>query len=56
MTGAIARLSTGERTIHGNDPAGASVGDSLSTQSSLATVAGRNSQNGISFLVAAESL
>jgi len=56
MTGAIARMSTGERTIHGHDPAGASVGDSLRTQSRSANVAGRNSQDGISFLVAAESL
>jgi len=55
MTGAISRLSTGERTLHGNDPAGASVGDSMRTQSRSATVAARNAENGISFLVAAES-
>ena len=53
MTGAIARLSTGERTLHGNDPAGASVGDSMRTQSRSATVAARNAENGISFLIAA---
>ena len=55
MTGAISRLSTGERTLHGNDPAGASVGDSMRSQSRSATVAARNAENGISFLVAAES-
>ena len=55
MTGAISRLSTGERTLHGNDPAGASVGDSMRTQSRSATVAARNAENGISFLIAAES-
>ena len=56
MSGEIARLSTGERTMHGNDPAGASVGDSLRTQSRSANMAGRNAENGMSFLVSAESV
>ena len=56
MTGAIARMSTGERTMHGHDPAGASVGDSLRTQARSAFVAGRNAEDGISFLISAESI
>ena len=50
MAASIARLSTGERTIHGSDPAGASVADSMRSQARSAAVAARNSENGISFL------
>ena len=48
FAGDIARLSTGERTIHGSDPAGASVADSMRSQARSAAVAARNSENGIS--------
>ncbi len=56
MAASIARLSTGERTIHGSDPAGASVADSMRSQARSAAVAARNSENGISFLISAESI
>ena len=35
MAASIARLSTGERTIHGSDPAGASVADSMRSQARM---------------------
>ena len=56
MTGAIARYQLVKELFMVNDPAGASVGDSMRTQSRSATVAGRNAENGISFLISAESI
>ena len=56
MTGNIARLSSGIRTKYGNDPAGASVADSLNNQARSADMAARNAEAGISFLKTAESI
>ena len=56
MAGNIARLSTGIRTKYGNDPAGASVADSLTNQARSADMAARNAEAGISFLQTAESI
>ena len=56
MTGNIARLSSGIRTKYGNDPAGASVADSLTNQARSADMAARNAEAGISFLQTAESI
>ena len=56
MNDSLARLSTGERTIHGFDPAGKAVASNLSTQARSSDIAARNSEDGISMLHAAENV
>ena len=56
LTASMGRLSTGIRTLHGNDPAGQSVASNLTTQSRSANVAARNAEDGISTLQAAEAV
>jgi len=56
LTGSLARLSTGIRTLHGHDPGGQAVASNISTQASSANVAARNTEDGISFLQAAENV
>ena len=56
MNDSLSRLSTGIRTLHGNDPAGQAVASNITTQARSADVAARNAEDGISFLQAAESI
>ena len=56
MTNSLGRLSTGIRTLNGNDPAGQSVAGNITTQARSANVAARNAEDGISFLQAAEAV
>ncbi len=56
LTASMGRLSTGIRTLHGNDPAGQSVASNLTTQSRSANVAARNAEDGISTLQATEAV
>ena len=56
LTASMGRLSTGIRTLHGNDPAGQSVASNLTTQSRSANFAARNAEDGISTLQAAEAV
>ena len=53
MDGSLSRLSTGIRTLHGNDPAGQAVAGNITTQARSADMAARNAEDGISFLQAA---
>ena len=55
MNEAIARLSTGVRSMYGGDAAGASVGHTLRADGRSALMAARNVEDGISFLQAGES-
>ena len=55
MNEAIARLSTGVRSIYGGDAAGASVAHTLRADGRSALMAARNVEDGISFLQAGES-
>ena len=55
MNEAIARLSTGVRSMYGGDAAGASVAHSLRSEGRSAMAAARNVEDGISFLQAGES-
>ena len=56
LTASMGRLSTGIRTLNGNDPAGQSVASNITTQARSANVAARNAEDGISFLHATESV
>ena len=56
LTASMGRLSTGIRTLNGNDPAGQAVASNITTQARSANVAARNAEDGISFLQAAESV
>ena len=56
LTGSLARLSTGIRTLHGHDPGGQAVASNISTQARSADVAARNTEDGISFLQSAENV
>ncbi len=56
LTASMGRLSTGIRTLNGNDPAGQSVASNITTQTRSANVAARNAEDGISFLHATESV
>ena len=55
MNEAIARLSTGVRSMYGGDAAGASVAHTLRADGRSALMAARNVEDGISFLQAGES-
>ena len=55
MNEAIARLSTGVRSMYGGDAAGASVAHSMRADGKSALMAARNVEDGISFLQAGES-
>ena len=55
MNEAIARLSTGVRSMYGGDAAGASVAHTLRAEGKSAMAAARNVEDGISFLQAGES-
>ena len=50
------RLSTGKRTINGNDPGGTAVASNITTQARSASIAARNAEDGISYLHAAEGV
>ena len=56
MMASVDRLSTGVRTINGNDPGGTAVASNITTQARSAAVAARNAEDGISYLHAAESV
>ena len=56
LTASLGRLSTGIRTLNGNDPAGQSVASNITTQARSANVAARNAEDGISFLHATEGV
>ena len=56
LTASMGRLSTGIRTLNGNDPAGQAVASNITTQARSANVAARNAEDGISTLQAAESV
>ena len=55
MNEAIARLSTGVRSMYGGDAAGASVAHTLRADGRSALMAARNVEDGISFLQAGEA-
>ena len=55
MNEAIARLSTGVRSMYGGDAAGAAVAHTLRADGRSALMAARNVEDGISFLQAGES-
>ena len=55
MNEAIARLSTGIRSMYGGDAAGASVAHTLRADGRSAAMSARNVEDGISFLQAGES-
>ncbi len=55
MNEAIARLSTGVRSMYGGDAAGASVAHSMRADGRGALAAARNVEDGISFLQAGEA-
>ncbi|MEE2695425.1 MAG: flagellin [Pseudomonadota bacterium] len=55
MNEAIARLSTGVRSMYGGDAAGASVANQLRAEGRSALMAARNCEDGISFVQAGES-
>ena len=55
MNEAIARLSTGIRSMYGGDAAGASVAHTLRADGRSALMAARNVEDGISFLQAGEA-
>ena len=42
MNDSLSRLSTGIRTLHGNDPAGQAVASNITTQARSADIAARN--------------
>ena len=56
LTASMGRLSTGIRTLNGNDPAGQAVASNITTQARSANVAARNAEDGISVLQAAEGV
>ena len=55
MNEAIARLSSGVRSMYGGDAGGASVAHALRSEGRSALMAARNVEDGISFLQAGES-
>jgi flagellin len=55
MNEAIARLSTGVRSMYGGDAGGASVAHQLRAEGRSAMMAARNCEDGISFLQAGEA-
>ena len=56
MTEAIARLSTGVRSMYGGDAGGASQAFQIRAEGRSAFMAARNAEDGISYLQTAESL
>ena len=56
MMASLDRLSTGKRTINGNDPGGTAVASNITTQARSASIAARNAEDGISYLHAAEGV
>ena len=56
MMASVDRLSTGVRTINGNDPGGTAVASNITTQARSASIAARNAEDGISYLHAAEGV
>ena len=56
MTEAIARLSTGVRSMYGGDAGGASQAFQVRAEGRSAFMAARNAEDGISYLQTAESL
>jgi flagellin len=55
LNNSIARISSGKRTMYGQDPAGQAVADSLNSNSRSWNVAARNAQDGISAAQLVES-
>ena len=55
LTKSIARISSGKRAMHGQDPAGQGIADSLNSSSRSWNVAARNAEDGISAAQIAES-
>ena len=56
MNEAIARLSTGVRSMYGGDAGGASQAHQIRAEGRSAFMAARNAEDGISYLQTAESL